>query len=266
MARLDRNGRDVSHEYRVRCLESWHQSGFSVLSINSAREQIEGNGFQIARTGKDASQMIGRPHVFISDVLAIASQEAAGEPFAIVNADVVLTCHLADQVRSIAAGEFLFSRRIDIDDPSHEYGEPYHGGFDFFGCHPSDVADIKTGLIFGAPWWDQYLPLALYRKQCRIQQIEPSILHLKHDERWKNGDVWRSLGKLFVSENRNRYRDEYDTKLNRAIKRHTGRMLSDLKYSIWKRLPTNAKDEPTRMLNRVSQANISFLDSVSGYR
>ena len=76
--------------------------------------------------------------------------------------------------------------------------------------------------------------------------------------------MWEALGQRFVAEIKTRARDEtYRSQLEDAVKRRTGRLLSDLKYNLWKRLPKNAAREPSRMLHRVADVNISFLDEMS---
>jgi hypothetical protein len=263
MLRFDSSGRDIGREYQLRCIQSWKDGGFSILSVNSVHEQID-TSVRIARVQRDASAITGRPHVFLADMIAVAVQETHGKPFAIANSDLIMRYPLSDVVGSLQPGEFVYSRRIDIDEPHETTGIPYNAGFDFFACHPKDIADIKTKLVFGAPWWDHYLPLTMSRSSRRVRQIHPAALHLKHDERW-NWNTWQLLGQTFIAEMAEMSwpNDAYKTHLKRAINRRTGRFLSDVKYSLWKRLPANAGDEPVRMLHRVSQANNLFLDVVS---
>jgi hypothetical protein len=71
---------------------------------------------------RNASAITGRPHICFADLLAVASREAQGRPFALLNADLVLvsTTDLAARVAQLRPGKLVFSRRLDIDQPSHE--------------------------------------------------------------------------------------------------------------------------------------------------
>jgi len=73
-----------------------------------------------------------------------------------------------------------------------------------------------------------------------------------------------ALGQRFRSEIETRAGDKkYRSRFEDAVKRRTGRLLSDLKYNLWKRLPKYAASEPDRILHRVAAANVSFLDEIS---
>jgi len=119
-------------------------------------------------------------------------------------------------------------------------------------------------MVFGAPWWDHLFPLLMYMRGCCIYQTEPVALHLKHTERW-SWPVLIALGQRFRSEIETRAGDKkYRSRFEDAVKRRrTGRLLSDLTYNLWKRLPKYAAGEPDRILNRVAAANVSFLDEIS---
>jgi hypothetical protein len=73
---------------------------------------------------RDASAITGRAHVFLADLLAVVSTEARGRPFVVMNADLIVppTSALADRLAQIRPGEFIFSRRIDIDQPVRPTG------------------------------------------------------------------------------------------------------------------------------------------------
>ena len=265
MSRLDAKGDEIGEVYQLGCIESWQRSGFEPVSVNSKNEAFR-QALRIIRVSRDASAITGRPHVFLADLLAVASIEAHGRPFALMNGDLVLTptADLAARVAQLRPGEFIFSRRIDIDQPDQREGTPYHSGYDFFAGHANDISGLpEAGMVFGAPWWDQFFPLLMFMQGCRIYQTEPAVLHLNHTERW-NWPMWEALGQRFVAEIETCANDiTYRSQLENAIKRRTGRLLSDLKYNLWKRLPKNAAGEPSRMLHRVSHVNISFLDQMS---
>ena len=265
LSRLDTNGRDIGEAYQRECIASWQRAGFEPISVNSSNEPYT-HSLPMIPLARDASAIIGRPHVFFADLLTAASIEAQGRPFVLLNADLILTAtaDLSARVAHLRPGEFIISRRLDIDQLRQTDGTPWHSGYDFFAGHADDISGLPdAGMVFGAPWWDHFFPLLMFFRGCRIRQSEPLVLHLKHTERW-NWATWEALGQRFVTEIKPRATDKnYRQQLENAIERRTGRLLSDLKYNLWKRLPNNAPGETHRMLHRVSNANLSFLDKMS---
>jgi hypothetical protein len=195
---------------------------------------------------QSASVITGRPQIFFADLLAVASVEAQGRPFALANADLILTpiSDLAARAARLRPGELILSRRIDIDELGQSDGRPYPCGYDFFACHADDVCNLPDiGMVFGAPWWDHFFPLLMLIRGCRIYQIEPAAWHLKHAERW-TGPTWEALGMRLVSE----------------IKPHVvgktyGLRLEDV--------VKNTAEGPVRMLDGLTELNLSVLDGAS---
>jgi hypothetical protein len=262
MSRLNANGDEIGHAYQQSCIDSWRRAGFEPISVNSINEACS-HSIRTIRVNRDASAIAGRALVFLADLLNVASIEVQDRPFALMNADLFMppTSALAAKVAQLRAGEFIFSRRIDIDQPSKTDGVPYPFGYDFFAGHANDISGLSdAGLVFGMPWWDHYLPLLMFMQGRRIYQIEPAVLHLNHTERW-SWAVWETLGQRFVAEVQACVEDKiYRSRLEDAIKRPTGRVISDQKYNLW---PKNARGERRRILARVSHANLSFLDEMS---
>jgi hypothetical protein len=265
LSRLDTKGREIGEDYQRECIASWQRAGFEPVSVNSTNE-THSHSLPVISLARDASSIIGRPHVFFADLLAAASMEARGRPFVLLNADLILTTTVdfSARVAQLRPGEFMFSRRLDIDQLHQTEGTPWHSGYDFFAGHADDISGLPDfGMVFGAPWWDHFFPLLMYFRGCRISQREPVVFHLNHAERW-NWATWEALGQRFVAEIKPRATNKtYRQQLENAIDRRTGRLLSDLKYNLWKRLPKNAVGETHRMLHRVSNANLSFLDKIS---
>lgn len=265
MSRVAADEKDIGAAYQRACIESWRAASFDPVSVNSSDEDYP-HAMRMAKVHRNASAVTGRPHVYFQDMLSIAAAQAQGKPFCITNADILMLpgSDLAERVMSLRPGEILFSRRTDIEQVGSTSGVPYDKGFDFFAMHPDDLSGVSTQMIFGAPWWDHFLPLLMYLRGCKIHQADPKkILHLDHTERW-NWSVWEMLGQRFLYElqavNSNL---TYQSRIRDAIDRRTGRMMSDLKYRLWKRLPKNAAGEPGRMLYRVSELNLSFIEEVS---
>jgi len=193
LSRLDAEGEEIGADYQERCIESWYRAGLEPLSVNSASEAYR-HSVRMVPIGRDASALTGRPNVFLADLLAVASEEAEGGPVVLMNADLLIRpgTELAAAVRELRRGEFIFSRRIDIDRPDQMNGMPFRLGYDFFAGHADDLAElVDGGMVFGAPWWDYYLPLMMFAQGCRMYQSEPAVMHLAHEVQWlKDGRSW----------------------------------------------------------------------------
>jgi hypothetical protein len=267
VSRHDARGKEIGADYQERCIESWHRAGFEPISVNSTSESYR-HSVRMIPVSRDASAVTGRPNVFLADLLAVASNEAGGGPVVLMNADLLIRpgTALAANALELRPGEFIFSRRIDIDRPDQTNGMPGRLGCDFFAGHADDISGLPDGgMVFGAPWWDHYFPLMMFVQGCRIYQSEPAVLHLAHRAQW--WDEWEELGHRFIAEVQARVANErFRSRLDDAIKRRSGHLLSDLRYSAWKRLPKNAAFERRRMLYRVLSASWSFLDEVAAPR
>ena len=263
--RRNEKGDEIGEAYQLTCIESWRHAGFEPVSVNSINEAYS-HSVRMIPVRRDASAITGRTHVFLADLLAVVSTEARGRPFVLMNADLVIpsTSALADRLSQICPGEFIFSRRIDIDQPGQADGVAPRWGYDFFAGHADDISELpNAGMVFGAPWWDYFLPLLMFMQGCRIYQIKPAVLHLNHTERW-NWVAWKTLGQRFVAEVGARATDKtFRLRLEDAVKGRTGRPFWDITNNILKRLPIIAAGEPRRMLHRVAVASIAFLDEMS---
>jgi hypothetical protein len=267
LSRLDARGEEIGADYQERCIESWHRAGFEPISVNSTSESYR-HSVRMIPVSRDASAVTGRPNVFLADLLAVASNEAEGGPVVLMNADLLIRpgTALAAAVLELRPGEFIFSRRIDIDRPDQTDGMPWLLGYDFFAGHADDISGLPDGgMVFGAPWWDYYFPLMMFVQGCRIYQTGPAVLHLAHEIQWWEG--WEELGHRFIAEMQARVANErFRSRLDDAIKGRSGHLLSDLRSFVWKRLPKNAAFEQRRMLYRVAAASRSFLNEVAAAR
>jgi hypothetical protein len=267
LSRVDERGAEIGAEYQERCIESWYRAGFEPISVNSTSESYR-HSVPTIPVSRDASAITGRPQVFLADLLAVASNEAQGRPVVVMNGDLLIRpgTVLAANVLELRRGEFIFSRRIDIHRQDQIDGMPFLAGYDFFAGHADDISAVPGGgMVFGAPWWDYYVPLIMFAQGRRIYQTEPAVLHLAHEVQWLKG--WEELGGSFLAEIQARVANEtFKSRLDDAFKRRSGRVLSDLRYFISKRLPRSAELERRRTLHRVAAASISFLDEAAAVR
>lgn len=265
MSRRSGSGADIGEEYQISCIESWWNASFSPISVGSIRESYR-HSIKCVTVARDAFGSTGRHHVYIEDLLSAAVSQSGGRPFAIANADIFVSggSDLSERVLSLRPGEVLISRRTDIDSIKQSCGNAWPYGYDFFALHPDDLGRLSTKMVFGAPWWDHFLPLLMYMRGCRIVQMQPGRFHhLVHEERW-SWDVWLKFGRRYVKEIESvAPQGAYRSSLRDVLRGDCGGFWSDLKFGVSRRLPWNASCDSVRALHRVSELNLSWLDRMS---
>ncbi|MFO1184894.1 MAG: hypothetical protein U1E56_08910 [Bauldia sp.] len=265
LVRLDGAGVDIGAAYLGECIGSWQSAGFDPFSINAVGEPTSHSLRQI-RVDRDARDIAaGRPMVFLDDFLGAIASAAGGSAYAIANADVtILDADLAERVASIRPGEVLFSRRLDWPAEDRARRTVAIHGFDFFAGHSDDLRSFGgSGLVFGLPWWDHFFPLAMWINGVRLRQLAPVVAHLDHGERWDSAS-WHQLGTRFVEAmEARRPPAAYASVLDAAMGRHTGAARHLLLRAFAKLRGRHEARDATQVLNRVSGANIAFIDGVA---
>jgi hypothetical protein len=275
MARRTGDGRDLGEQYGPECIATWTQCGFTPISVN-ARAELKGRAtiaegvIQVA-VDHDASSVTGKPHVYLRDLVRTAREHGPG-PVAIANADILLdpAAGLRETVGALGPGEMLVAKRVDVASPDERGGSEYGDGFDFFAAHAGDFAGLEeSNLIFGAPWWDHYLPLRMLARRTKLVFApRPFAFHLLHDQRW-SWEVWQAMGECFLEEMRaalpsgddpaDEVAREYARRLDLALRsRESEGMAETIRGFV--RAPWSSGRY--RKLRRVSAANIRFLDDV----
>jgi hypothetical protein len=200
-------GEDVGQAWTQMCVNSWRETGYNIYSINSAKESTTVAalypGINIIETERDGSDKVGRPLVYVSDIISAAKQ--ANEPtFALVNADIMFLKDAAAILKNWepAAG-FAYSTRLDIDDLKGN-NPRLHGGVDFLILRTADVLELSLpDILFGTPWWDYWLPCSLNCRGVKGRRLsvnnQPVIAHLFHDERWSHSDFLDNFT-IFINE------------------------------------------------------------------
>src|SRR3954468_21601096 len=201
ISRTNAAGEEIGASYQADCITSWIDAGFSPATINARSERVKPDSrIQQIMVERDAAEITGKPHPYFGDLLSAIAGQTDG-PFALVNADVLIPSHagLAKRVTSLRPGQMLFGRRLNVAQLGTP-GTPYFYGYDFFAAYSSDVAALaKTELVFGAPWWDHFFPLAMHLRGCQLTQLEPQVIHLNHDERW-DPTTYKKVGDRFIAE------------------------------------------------------------------
>jgi hypothetical protein len=267
ISRRNAAGDEIGASYQADCIASWITAGFAPATINARSERVhtESRVRQVT-IERDASEITGRRHPYFGDVLSAIAEQANG-PFALVNADIIIPsgAGLAERVTSLRRGQMIFSRRLDVAELGAS-GKPYFNGYDFFAAHSEDAAVLaKTRLVFGAPWWDHFLPLAMHLHGCQVMQVEPRVIHLRHDERW-NWATYRRLGDRFVAEMGPMVTDgEYAQHLRGILDSRTNgqrALVRHLAHRRWWPL-LDPEGQRRRVLDRVSNLNLAAIDRLA---
>lgn len=193
--RLAPDGEDRGPAWTHLCLQSWQRAGFEVVSVNAACEADEVRaaypGITVSPVQRDGRARTGRPLVYLADLLALMA--GCDQPqAALANADVMFTAQAIAGLPGWRAQGFVFSGRIEIDD--FQFANPrLHGGVDFVMAETRHLQGLAVPeLLFGTPWWDYWLPLAMAGRGVPVAKLQaqglPVIAHLAHPERWSRED------------------------------------------------------------------------------
>jgi len=205
-SRLDAQGREIGDAHLRRCIASWHACGFEPVTVNSEAEQlhplVEAMDLCTIRVPRDAASLTGRPHLYMTDLLHAAINGGDGR-FYLVNADIELEMTAQTMTRTHALGplDALLVRRTDYSDEQPGTSGVYTGGIDFFAGGAACLADIDFGaLVFGMPWWDHFLPIAMLGRGARpVASDGITAWHYVHGGRWERknhiafGEVFMGL-------------------------------------------------------------------------
>ena len=162
-------------------VNSWLRLGFKVVSLNIQKEinqlQEKFPGVRFIRVTRDGRNLVGKPCVYIDDMLA-ALKQSSDHVVGIVNSDIII-----GYLNREAAGCFLYGSRIDINGVEDVTGRVYSLGFDFFFFDDSSIDHISsTDFMLGIPWWDYWLPSVALLNDIHVKRIDtPFGYHLRHE-------------------------------------------------------------------------------------
>lgn len=189
------DGQDQGPAWTRACIASWQRAGYHVVSVNAAAEAAAVRaaypGIEVTEVTRDGAARTGRPLVHLPDLLALMAS-CGQRSAALANADVMFSAQAVQHLRGWQPDGFGFSGRIDVDD--FACANPrLHGGVDFVIANTRCLRDLDVpDFLFGTPWWDYWLPLALTGRGVPGVKLAahglPVILHLAHAERWNHGD------------------------------------------------------------------------------
>jgi hypothetical protein len=202
------DGREVGQDYQRRCIASWMDAGFRVLSLNAPDEiadlALRHPAVRFIATERDARKVSGRKLPLIIDMLAALARQP--EPVkGIINADIWLEPG-KNWRAAIGAGvhdAIVVAHRIDVGSlsggtPAAGDAEAYRHGYDL--CFFEDGSALESDnriFAMGLPWWDYWLPIAFMLRGQRVRLLDkPFAFHLRHPTRYDTLMLW--LGKKFA--------------------------------------------------------------------
>jgi hypothetical protein len=183
---------DVGLKYLHSCIDSWHNNGFTIRTINRDEEvnqvrELFGLEAVLFEDRNDPlfAGMFGPPFCDIFSKLDMT------KAYCIANSDILMlhSKNLLMELEALSKNAFLFARRTDILDLSLRFDSIYEYGADFVAFRPTNIFHVVNDPEFrkfklGLFWWDLVLPIAasFYTSVLRIR--EPFILHLVHNNFW----------------------------------------------------------------------------------
>jgi hypothetical protein len=191
-------------ELARQAVDTWLKSGFHVISINSSDEFpiIKDNfsSIDVHDAGVVESEFTDRSLVGINHTFEILKNYP--HPFVgLINSDIQFRNGKAlyDTLSTEARESMIVGSRTDVEDYNQEVGDIYELGFDYFVLDRK-LLDIfpPSPFLFGAPWWDLWMPSVAAFKGVTLKKIlDPVAIHKKHYSVWENDQGWNNFAPPF---------------------------------------------------------------------
>jgi len=202
LQRLDENDVDVGPDLVARCIRSWQDNGFDIVSIhNRAEEEAIGDGLPgvLYRFVDEALPEGTRTTPTLAAVLADLPPDA---PVGIINADVFMVPFpgLAARMSAAAREATLLMHRWDVPSLRRREGRRFDVGVDLIAFTPRRIAPALSALAsrpyqLGVPWWDYALPLAASLHAPLTLVADTLLLHHWHKLTWSEPE-WHVLAEI----------------------------------------------------------------------
>lgn len=189
-----------------RAVSSWQQFGCRVLSVNNADEidaiRDSFSGVEFVEVKRNAAGELGRPLIYFDDLLD-GLNGADTDLLGIINSDIIIDTRNAqaslDEIGRTAGFSLTFGNRVNSASEEVFSGSFYMGGYDwfFFGREFLN-ASRGSGMIFGAPWWDFWLPISAMINHFELVNLRREFaFHPHHELAWKE-EWFLTLGRRFL--------------------------------------------------------------------
>jgi hypothetical protein len=183
-------GEDYGDSYQTECINSWRQTGFKIVSLNSdcEIEALLKKGYSIEFMSNGSSHSRTKMKTLLSAILA-SGENVAG----IINADCFMMSPGAgiENLLKAAAGSIILLERLNIDPMTMRATGSSNLGFDAFFFDTQFVANIDDSeeWTIGEPVWDYWFPLVMHIAGATLKAPNsPIIVHLDHELQWTIAD------------------------------------------------------------------------------
>ena len=147
--------------------DQWNMAGFDVYSVNSEQERLALSAYDIQNlrtlsAKEDASDLYGRPLIFIDEAVALAQELGTKYPLVgLVNADVLPSFMFGwnDLLGTIDEGTLHCFKRLDLErfpgGTCTAMPAAYPFGYDLVLCRsatPCRLSRDPGQFAFGIPW------------------------------------------------------------------------------------------------------------------
>lgn len=180
-------------EAQKAAIYTWIAQGFTPVAINYLHE-IESLQTQFPEVTfvpvlRDTTQELGRPRVFLNDVVDYARKMAsanANSVVGLVNSDVGLYRLDVPLLLEVASRGLVFSRRAEVSSHIHSEGSVYDYGYDVMFFNPNLLPDLpETSFALGEPWWDLVFPMYVLLHAIPTYACVPVLgFHVDHEVNW----------------------------------------------------------------------------------
>jgi hypothetical protein len=168
-----------------RAVESWRQAGLSFVSLNSPAEieRLAGDFSDVDFIPqlRDARLAVGKPVIYINDILQHFRESSAGR-FGIINSDIFVNGAVMDFVNDQPEDAFVACPRTEVEDFGAPSGSLDPLGYDaFFFSRATLPVWNETQFCLGMPFWDHWFPMMplLAGRTCR-KLHSAAFQHIPH--------------------------------------------------------------------------------------
>jgi glycosyltransferase involved in cell wall biosynthesis len=188
--------KDISIQKKA--VESWIDSGFHVVSINSQGEigmiQPYFPTIEFVTAQRDARETYGKPYIYIDDIFSYFSTQN-NKICGIVNSDIhFFKKELSAFMLKEAVDSLVFGPRLDIKSFDNINHGAFYRGFDYFFFDQDLIKQYPPSkFCIGLPWWDYWLPLIPLIAKFSVKKVTtPICYHIIHPSNYSIAS-WKAL-------------------------------------------------------------------------
>jgi hypothetical protein len=197
-------GQEVGRTYQEKCIASWRNAGFHIITVNTRKEA---NAIRESQLQVEIRTIDGDELPSVRDLVAEAAMtdtRLAG----IINSDcIIIPYHgLTDRLAANVSGKLLICQRMDVDgrlllderiDIDSYHNIPLIGvsaGFDAFFFNPTEtrtklLPKIDRRFKIGKLYWDYWFPCLASASGLDVRRlVMPMLVHMAHEHKSRDED------------------------------------------------------------------------------